>query len=176
MFFNFVEMLINITGLKDGEHNYNFSESSSGYELNELSFDSNIDSEVKLYKSHNQLSVNVNLDTKLVFQCDRCLKDFTYDLKTDFEIVYQYSFDKIEIDSQDESTEDLIYISPDTGFIDLKNEVRDFILLSVPMKKIPTEKDGICLFCNRNIDDLLNVKKEDEINPVWEKLISKKNK
>jgi len=169
-------MLINITGLNDGEHNYNFSEPASGFDLNELKFNSNINSEVRLYKSHNHLSLNVNIETKLIFQCDRCLEDFDFNLKTDFELVYQLVFDKVERNSLDSDVDDLKYISPESGFIELNKEVRDFLLIAIPMKKVPGEKDGICLFCKRNIQDILNVKKDEEINPVWEKLISNNKK
>jgi hypothetical protein len=44
------------------------------------------------------------------------------------------------------------------------------------MKKTPEEKDDICLYCNKKIDDILNIKKEKEVNPVWEKLLANNKK
>jgi uncharacterized metal-binding protein YceD (DUF177 family) len=169
-------MLINIKGLSDGEHNYNFSEPASGFDLSELNFASNIDSEVRLYKSHNQMTCKIGINAKISFQCDRCLEDFIYNLKTDFEIVYQYIFDNVVEENLEYDTDELKCISHDAGFIDLDNEVRDFILLAIPMKKTPEEKDDICLYCNKKIDDILNIKKEKEVNPVWEKLLANNKK
>jgi len=169
-------MLINIKGLSDGEHSYSFSEPASGFDLSELNFVSNIDSEVRLYKSHNQMTCNIGINAKISFLCDRCLEDFIYNLKTDFEIVYQYIFDNLVKENLENDTDELKCISHDAGFIDLNNDVRDFILLAIPMKKTPEEIDGVCLFCNKNIEDILNIKREKEVNPVWEKLLSKNKK
>ena len=41
------------------------------------------------------------------------------------------------------------------------------------MKKVPEEKDGICLGCNLNIEKILKTENTTEINPVWEKLLNK---
>jgi uncharacterized protein len=167
-------MLINISGLSDGEHIYNLSESASGFDFGELKFVSDIRANVILYKSHNQIALNIKVETNIDFECDRCLKDFNYLLKTDFGVVYKYSYERGTVQLNESDDEDLKSISSDTSFIDLNKDIREFILLAIPMKKVPEENDGICLFCNKKIDDILNSEKEDSINPVWEKLRGRK--
>jgi hypothetical protein len=44
------------------------------------------------------------------------------------------------------------------------------------MRKVPEEIDGVCVKCKRNIDKILNKhEKTDDINPVWDKLLERKN-
>ena len=78
---------------------------------------------------------------------------------------------RVEIESNDNYK----ILSPDVSHIDLKDDVRDYFLLSVPMKKIPPEKDGICSFCKKSINEILNNVQQDSSNPVWEKLLKNKN-
>jgi uncharacterized metal-binding protein YceD (DUF177 family) len=69
--------------------------------------------------------------------------------------------------------ENMFFIGPETNKIDLKEVVREYIVLSVPMRKVPEEKDGVCCFCKKNIEEILRKNKEQEINPVWNKLLNK---
>ena len=162
---------IHISNLHDGEYEYEFKLNSSDIDFDdedaELAEDVLV--KVKMYKAGNQFDFKSELSGSFNLTCDRCTENYKHNFKNSFEIIYKFDF------SDSENTEDIQdeikYILPKTGFIDLKDEIRDYILLSVPMKKAPEEEDGICKFCFKSIDNLLNIKRKEEINPVWEKLI-----
>jgi uncharacterized protein len=163
-------MKINISGLTEGEHHYSYSEQPSVFDISSLEFVSNIDIRVSIHKSTSQIEVNANFDIVIKIICDRCLDDFIQKISKEFNLVYKYNYndDPEQIDKLKD--DNLKFISTDVKYIDITNDVRDYILLSVPMKKIPEEKDGVCLYCNRNISELLIQKNEKSQNPVWDKL------
>lgn len=163
-------MKINISSLSEGEHHYSFIEQPSVFEISSIDFISNVNVDINLSKRTNQIELKVKLNVKLNFICDRCLDYFPQDVKNEFLLVYKYSFKNGLSLNEETSNDNLKLISPDTDYIDLTNDVRDYILLAVPMRKVPEEKNGVCLHCKKNIRDILNIKKMDSNNPVWDKL------
>ena len=168
-------MNINISNLKEGEHSFVFTVTGEELDLKEYKFLNDVKVDLKLFKAHNQVDLRINIDSIVKLPCDRCLEDFEFKLNNDFELIYKFTYDKEEIDTNEDMLDDFKVISADVHNIDLKKEIRDYVLLSFPMKRAPDIKDDICLFCNKNINDLLKTQKKEEINPVWEKLLKKKN-
>jgi len=168
-------MNINISNLKEGEHSFVFTVTGEELDLKEYKFLNDVKVDLKLFKAHNQVDLRINIDSIVKLPCDRCLEDFEFKLNNDFELIYKFTYDKEEIDTNEDMLDDFKVISADVHNIDLKKEIRDYVLLSFPMKRAPEIKDDICLFCNKNINDLLKTQEKEEINPVWEKLLKKKN-
>ncbi len=164
---------INISNLDEGIHNFEFVVSPDDIELGSLEAGDNISVNVDLYKVGNQLSLKINTKVRLIFQCDRCIDKFDYDLNNSFDVIYKFDFSGA---NQDNDDDDIKFITPNTKFIDIKDDLRDYILLSVPMKKAPAETDGVCTYCGKDISSILKVNRKSEINPVWEKLIKTKIK
>ena len=74
-------------------------------------------------------------------------------------------------DDSDEIAEDNIkYIDPHTHKIDILSDVRDYLILNVPMKRTHDEDDENCRQVEKSGQD-----ENKEINPVWEKLTKNKN-
>ena len=168
---------INIHNLKEGEHKYEFTAYASyfGIEPDEAEVVDKLLITATLYKVGTQISVKIELQGKFKFQCDRCTEDYIYDFKTDFNIIYKYQFKGMEIVEKSDDDE-IKFIAANTIFIDLKEDIRDFIILSIPLKKAPEEKDGICVYCKKDISEIYKSTGKEEVNPVWEKLIKVKNK
>lgn len=166
---------INIHNLKEGEHKYDFTAVSKDFDFDseDIEVIDDIFITATLYKIGTQISVKIELKGKFKFQCDRCTEDYVHDFKTEFNIIYKYQFKDTYIDEKNEDDE-IKFIAPNTVFIDLKEDIRDFILLSIPLKKAPEEKDGVCLYCKKNIEQRIADNSPKEINPVWEKLIKVK--
>ncbi len=164
-------MKIIISNLADGEHVYEFKEEPSFFELEDFKTKDGLNVKVNLFKSNMQIHAKVRLEADCFFPCDRCLEEFDFKLENEFDAVFKYSKDEEELKSNDD--ENLFFISPETNKIDLKEIVREYALLSVPMRKVPEEKDGVCVFCKKNIEEILRKNKEQEINPVWNKLLNK---
>lgn len=168
-------MIINISNLKEGEHSFVFTVTGKELDLNDFNFLNDINVDLKLFKQHNQVDLKIHLSSLVRIPCDRCLENFDFNLNNDFELIYKLSYNRDEIDSEEDSSDDFKMISADVHNIDLKKELRDYVLLSFPMKRAPEVKDDICLYCNRNINEILKTPGKDDINPVWEKLLKKKN-
>jgi uncharacterized metal-binding protein YceD (DUF177 family) len=168
-------MNINISNLKEGEHSFVFTVTGEELDLKEYNFLNDVKIDLKLFKSHNQVDLRVHVDSVVKLPCDRCLEDFEFKLNNDFELVYKYTYDKDEINEKEDMLDDFKVISADVHNIDLKKEIRDYVLLSFPMKRAPEVKDDVCLFCKKNINDLFKTREKEDINPVWEKLLKKKN-
>ncbi len=162
---------INIANLTEGQHKFEFIPAKDELDLGDLEC-RNLKLEVEISKTGSQLVLDCDITGSFVLSCDRCLEVYEQPFENSFEIAYKFDFT-----GEKENTDDNIkFISPKTVFIDISNEVRDYICLSVPMKAVPPEKDGICTFCGRNIENFLNPEREKEINPVWEKLVKLKTK
>lgn len=168
-------MNINIISIiKDGEYKYNFSEPAENFEIKEYSFKDDVNIRIILQKSVSQILAKVSFDVMMNLSCDWCADDFDYKLESEFEIVFKYDFSGLEVDIKNDD-DDIRFISPHQRELDFKEDIHDYILLSVPMKKTPGEKDGVCLFCDKKIESLYISEDVDEtISPVWEKLLKNK--
>jgi uncharacterized protein len=168
-------MIINISNLSEGEHSFIFNVKGDELSLNEFDFRNDVKVSVTLFKTHNQADLRINIDAVINMKCDRCLEEFDFNLKNDFKLIYKYSYDKNDIDENDDKLNDFKVISPDVHNIDIKDEIREYILLSIPMKRVPELVGDVCVFCKKNINELLKQAEKKEINPVWEKLLKNKN-
>jgi len=167
-------MIINISNLKEGEHTFVFSVTGKELEITDYEFLGDIKVDINLYKTHNQVDMKIHIDSIVKIPCDRCLKNFEFKINNDFELIYKSSYDKNEIDAEDDELNDFKVISADVHNINLNKEIRDYVFLSFPLKRAPEVIDDICIFCNKNINDIFKSKKSKDINPVWEKLLKNK--
>ncbi|NWF51199.1 MAG: DUF177 domain-containing protein [Ignavibacteriaceae bacterium] len=164
-------MIIKISGLLDGVHNFLFEEPVEKLDLSEP-FQGNIKAEVKLNKSHHQIVLDSKLRAKAQFQCDRCGIDFDQMLEANFEVVYLFGSSPAASENLN-----LTYLPYDADKINISQDVRDYALLSVPMKKLCSEDcKGLCPKCGRNLNEGKCDCKFDEIDSRWQPLIELKNK
>lgn len=155
-------MIIKISNLSNGEYYYTFDKKTEDVGLLEP-FVGNILVEAKLQKSQRQIVLNADVKAKVNFECDRCSENYGQELTNDYKIVYYFSSE-----IKDENQIDIKYISINTDKINLTNDVRDYIQLAIPMKKLCKEDcKGLCVSCgkNLNIEDCNCSKKE--IDPRW---------
>lgn len=169
---------IHISNIKEGEHEYEFVLNKDNFDFSDFE-DAEIIGDVtvntKLYKSGNQFDLKSRIKGCFRLKCDRCLDDYAHNFENNFEIIYKFDFLN-ERDSFKNEEDEIKLIPPRTGFIDITDDVRDYLLLSVPMKKAPEEINGRCVYCNRNITEIYKLPETQEINPVWSKLLEKKIK
>lgn len=109
--------------------------------------------------------VDIELEIKANYVCDRCLDDFT----NTFEAKQRQLFHVGEKDIAD--NEDIIRLSENTTEIDLSPYLMEMVLLNHPIKMICKEEcKGLCPRCGVN----LNVEQcrctNEEIDPRWDKL------
>jgi uncharacterized protein len=164
-------MIIKISGLSDDVHEFVFEDKIDKLDLKEPFF-GNYVAKIELKKFHNQIILNSDIYTTAVFQCDRCGTDFKADLQNKFQIVYLFGNY-----SKENNLENVVYLSPDTDKINLFNELRDYALLSVPMKKLCKEDcKGLCYTCGKNLNEGLCDCEEQQADPRWQPLVDLKKK
>lgn len=121
-----------------------------------------LDVKLDLFKTSNQLDLKVSLKGIILLECDRCLDNFEQNFNSKFELVFVQKSHR-----EEEINEDYIRTySPHMRTIDITNDIKEAVLLAVPMKKLPGEKpDGSCLWCGRTKefwDGILTEKNDDE--------------
>jgi uncharacterized protein len=141
------EFRINISNLSDGIHEYVFEVEPSKIGLDEQIKDV-VRVQARLDKSMRQILLQSSIQAGGVFLCDRCLEDFRLQLDTAYSLVYIQG-DRSTEDVKKE--EEIRVLTADTNFIDLDNDVREFILLTVPQKLLCREEClGLCPACGVN--------------------------
>ncbi len=160
------DLRINISNLSEGIHQYNFQTDAENIGLDNR-FSNLIAVKAEIDKSTNQFLLKVELNSSGSFECDRCLNKFEKQLRNSYELLYQY---KSRL-ATDDNSEDVRLINPDTNYIDLADEVRDYMVLSVPIKLICSEEcKGLCTSCGTNLNDQNCDCKNEITDERWEAL------
>ncbi len=164
-------MNIKISNLSDGIHNYKFDEDVNGLGLDEP-FVKNLHVNVQLNKSHNQIILDAELSVDANLSCDRCNKNFNSVLTNSYRMVYLFN-----MEADDSQSINLTYLNLDSDKINIDNDVRDYALLSIPMKKLCKEDcKGLCPKCGKNLNEGSCNCLKSNIDDRWLPLQELKNK
>ncbi len=164
-------MIIKIANLSLGEHYFDFIENVEDIELNEPFF-GEINTKVKLNKLFDQIIVDVSSDILAEFDCDRCTIRFEREINSKYQMIYLINNNK-----SDTNDINVTFIDIETDKISLNNDVREFAILSIPMKKLCKEDcKGLCPGCGVDLNFEKCKCQKEEINPVWLPLIENKDK
>jgi uncharacterized protein len=137
---------IRISGLSNGLHNYHFSSDPDEIGLAE-NFKDPIVVDAVLEKSQRQMLLRANVQTSGLFNCDRCIEEFHRPISSAYAMMYIYD----ERDRGKYPDDELQILDPSTVAIDLTEDVRQIVLLSVPMKLLCKEDcKGLCPQCGTN--------------------------
>ncbi len=144
-------MKINISNLSEGTHEYTFSEIPSDIRLDER-FSETVSVQVRLEKRRRQLFLTGHIDTSGRFACDRCLEDFDKPLSVDYRMVYVYD----ESDAGEVDKGEITVLQPGSNVIDIDEDVRQYILLMIPLKLLCKEDcAGLCGTCGANLNHVV---------------------
>ncbi|GAB4298096.1 MAG: DUF177 domain-containing protein [Ignavibacteriaceae bacterium] len=142
-------MKIKIAGLADGDHKFIFDEAIEKIELEEPFF-GNFRSEVMLNKSHSQIIADITTSVNANFDCDRCGRNYNSVLNSSFRLVFLFEHQRMEA----VDTINTIYLSPEADQINIKYDLRDYAVLSIPMKKLCKENcKGLCVVCGKDLNE-----------------------
>ncbi len=164
-------MKIKISNLSDGVHTFNFNEPVTEINLDKP-FLGNIKVTVKLAKMNNQIILDTEILLNADFECDRCTSQFSSIVKNSYRTVYLFGQEM-----QPDEISDITYLPVDADKIDITDDIRDYAVLAVPMKKLCKEDcKGLCARCGKDLNEgECNCAKE-EIDPRWLPLMELKNK
>jgi uncharacterized protein len=164
-------MIIKIAGLGDGIHHFEFDESVSQLGL-EKPFYGNVKLDAELNKIRSQVILKAGLTLNADFECDRCGSQYQSVLKTDFQLVYIFG----RVPEENEEL-NIVYLPHEADKINLKNEVKDYAILAIPMKKLcDINCKGLCPVCGKDLNKGNCNCSEKENDSRWLPLQDLKNK
>ena len=164
-------MKIKISNLSDGSHQFRFVEPVNALGL-EPPFEGNIEVDVEINRTHNQLILDSSILVNTVFECDRCTALFNRPLHTEYEMVYMMGVEPVDTES-----DNIAYLSAEADSIDISDDVRDFTILAVPMKKLCSEEcKGLCSRCGKNLNEGDCSCSKEAADVRWLPLMELKNK
>ena len=159
-------MKIQVGGLSDGVYQYVITSDSSSLEL-DSHFPNQVIAEVTVEKSGTQIFLAAKVSTNGSFECDRCLTHFSFPLRSSYRMCY---VTEGGADSQVDPSE-LQIVPPGFSVIDLSEDVRQSVLLSVPLKLLCTENcKGLCPHCGTNLNSGICTCTQNAVDTRWEKL------
>jgi len=176
---------IDIIRLKEGEHQFKFEidqEFLDHFEkINDVVSKSNLIVEVVLDKRVNIIEADFIINGSVELTCDRSLELFDQPLETRQKILYKYGEEEKEI------SDEIYTITRDTQSINVAQLIYEFILLSIPAKKIhpdhldemdeeESEDDGWIVYSAGNEDEDGENEEIESNNPFWDALKNLKNK
>ncbi len=162
-------MKINISNLSQGAHEYELSKEAVDLGLKE-NFIGDVVAKVTVDKSSRQILLRAGIRSKAHFQCDRCLQEFEKEIAPTLQTFYVWNSEELEGDKYD----DVRTLSADMNIIDISGDVRDVVLLAVPLKLLcKDECAGLCPRCGKNLnqmpDGICDCAPRD-VDPRWNKL------
>lgn len=163
---------VNIYHLKEGEHQYQFEIEDSFFQMFEGSLVHHGKVQVSLVLEKRSTFIELLFNSQGHYQliCDRSLQEFDHPLSSENKVILKFGDENKEID------EDIYMILPDTQKLNLAQWIYEFIMLTVPMKKIhPDLADelddvefGKIVYSSE--EDSIAEDKVDDIDPRWLKL------
>ncbi len=159
-------MKIQVGGLSDGVHSYQFQVPASTINLGEQ-FIGDVVADVTLDKGPNQMLLSATIQTTVHCECDRCVSPFDVHLSPSYKMLYV---------TEGEHTGTLdpaeVQVIPN-GFhvIDISEDVRQTSLLAVPLKLLCNEScKGLCIECGQNLNENTCTCSEATTDSRWEGL------
>ena len=129
---------ISIFNLSNKVHKYRFPINETLFSLFEQSIAERAEGtcEVTLTRSETMMTLHFNINAKVELICDISVKPFWHEIKVEKDIMVKFG------EEDEELSEDVIVIHRDTQFFNVAEYIYQFLLLSVPMKRIhPDIKD-----------------------------------
>lgn len=132
------EYRIAVQRLSDGNHDFHWKISKAFFEKDPNSEirDAAVNVDLELTKLDRLMELHFHFSGQLTIACDRCLDDLLLTINSDKTLFLREGADR------QENKEDVVFIQPNDLQIDLYQIIYDFILLSIPMRKV--HPDGEC--------------------------------
>lgn len=139
-------MKISISNLSEGVHEFHFSAEPSHFGLGD-NFTKEVAVDARVDKTSREISVKAVATAVGTFTCDRCVDEFVRQVIATYQMVYIYG----ENDKRQYSDGEVQTLALGTPFIDITDDIREYILLAIPLKLLCKENcKGLCPNCGTN--------------------------
>lgn len=129
---------IELRGLSNGEHTFNFKIDRSFFEAYESDSVSEADLDVVavIAKEQGRMSLDMRIAGDVTVKCDRCLADLVIPVEIDrsFPIMFSAYADDVA-----DGADDVILLDSSSADLDISQIVYDYVNLSLPIKKVHPE-------------------------------------
>jgi uncharacterized protein len=167
---------IQFGGLPVGIHEYEFEIKDAFFKTIENSYITKADIAVKamLTKQNNVLHLDFDISGSFGSECDRCLKDFNFPISTKEKLIIKHG-------NPDESTDEISVIPEGMDEVNIAHYIYEYIVLSIPARRVPCEIDAKLYECDFETLAKLNEisadfeTEKEPLNPIWEQLNKLKN-
>lgn len=163
-------MKIDLRELEDGVTPFSFVQTASDLQLDpkEFAFAEPIRTTITVLKLGESLSATGVTRFRIKADCARCSEDIELPFKTEFAFVFQRGKPRGVEGDEDET---LIWLDDDSHELDLGKEVRDYILLEIPINPVcEAYASGTC----PNLVEVDAIEQQaggaDAVDPRWEAL------
>lgn len=161
------EFIIPFKGLSDEVHRFDFDIDGRFFEyLDDTDIrDGDLKVQLDFDKQSRLFTLTFTIHGEVTVSCDRCLSDLKLPVDTLNTLFIRLG------DHAEEQSDDVVLI-PDTEYqLDVSNFIHEFIVLSLPMRKVHDEGDkGESLCDPEMLRRLDSQREEEEYDPRWEAL------
>ena len=164
------EFVIQFAGLSIGKHNFEFVIDDSFFkEFENSEIDNgNFSVKVELLKQSTMLVLDFEIEGATSTLCDRCSENFDLPVEGKNRLIIKLGTDEFEEES------DIVSIPLTDSEIDIAQYVYEYIVLSLPKRRIHPENKKRKSGCNtetlKKLEKILLKEKKKTIDPRWEKL------
>ena len=162
---------IRYAGLSEGSHEFIFDvheDFFKDYYPETEILGADIKLQIRAEKSPSMLMLELIFSGNISVECDRCLDPCTVPVSAVQKLIFTASDDRMQNGKIDDT---MIAISPESDSVMLDEYVYDFILLSLPLRRVHDENEGTDSACNQEMLERINtLQNEKKTDPRWEKL------
>ena len=165
-------MRISLAGLKKGPQSHRQTGPASRYLNDADTFSGDLRIKVALRLESGILHLALEADLEGHFLCDRCGVEFdrTLAMMDDFFLAF-------ENHPHQAADSDVHVIPRDALEIDISQEIRDLVMLNLPLQTLCREDcHGLCSICGANLNEEVDHRHEESDNPSWVALKKLKEK
>lgn len=165
-------MKIDLRELNEGETAFAFEQEASELDLESYDhkFVGPIKTNVQIHKLSDSLSASGTSSYRILADCSRCNEGLEIPYEVEFAFLFQKGKPRGFEGDEDES---LVWLDADTDELDLGREVRDYILLEIPVNPVcEAYESGTC----PNLAEVQEIQKQvsgaGAVDPRWDALRS----
>jgi uncharacterized protein len=147
----FSEYIIPFSSCSNGVHEFEFELFDAFFvQFPESEIEkANVLVSVVMIKQERQLEFDFSLGGWVILPCDRCLEDYEQPITGEFSLYAKFGC------GNNEDELDVVWLSQDAYQIDLSQYLYEYVILSLPMRKVHPDKTGGKPGCDPVMLDLL---------------------